>query len=177
MYAHSAAWCQCNSRMPPAVSRIFTPVMLVEIAKSAWVTCRAQPPFWTRRCTVLKEDQICGMPPTSVGGGENADCSRSLIAGSCGPGSVTLAGFLALIAPSGGSSGLPKEPAFAADTVIAAPMADAANRSRLENMVVLLRIDSSASSKLALCWGPSTQARANNFVLTMDVVSPSIFFF
>jgi hypothetical protein len=90
---------------------------------------------------------------------------------------VTLAGFLALIAPSGGSSGLPKEPAFAADTVIAAPMADAANRSRLENMVLLLRIDSSASSKLALCWGPSAQARANNFVLTMDVVSPSIFFF
>jgi len=61
---------------------------------------------------------------------------------------VTLAGFLALIAPSGGSSGLAKEPAFAADTVIAAPMADAANRSRLENMVVLLTIDSSDSSKL-----------------------------
>ena len=51
------------------------PEMVVEIAKSAWVTCRAQPPFWMRRCTVLKEDQICGMPPTSVGGGENADCS------------------------------------------------------------------------------------------------------
>jgi hypothetical protein len=90
---------------------------------------------------------------------------------------VTLAGVLALIAPSGGASGLPKEPAFAADTVIAAPMADAANRSRLENMVSLLRIDSSTSSKLALRWGPSALARANNFVLTIDVVSPSIFFF
>jgi hypothetical protein len=88
---------------------------------------------------------------------------------------VTLAGFLALIAPSGGSSGLPKEPAFAADTVTAAPMADAANRSRLENMVSLLRTDS--STKLALRWGPSALARANNFVLTIDVVSPSIFFF
>jgi hypothetical protein len=63
---------------------------------------------------------------------------------------VTLAEFLALIAPSGGSSGLPKEPAFAADTVIAAPMAEAANISRLENMVVLLRIGSSESSKLVL---------------------------
>src|SRR5260370_42147759 len=113
--------------MPQAVSRILTPEMVVEIAKSAWVTCRAQPPFWTRRCTVLNEDQICGMPPTSVGGGENADCSGSLIAGSCGPGSATLAGFLALIAPSGGSPGLPKEPAFAGGTVIAAPLAEAAH--------------------------------------------------
>src|ERR1700746_512506 len=138
MYAHSAAWCQCNSRMPPAVSRIFTPVMVWEIAKSAWVTCRAQPPSCMRRCTVLKEDQICGMPPTSVGGGENADCNWSRIAGSCGPGSVMLAGFLALIAPSAGWSGLPKEAAFAADTVMAAPMADAANTSRLENMTTSL---------------------------------------
>src|SRR5256885_16190456 len=81
MYAHSAAWCQCNSRMPPAVSRIFTPVMLVEIAKSAWVTCRAQPPFWTRRCTVLKEDQICGMAPPAVGGGGKTDPGGSPRAG------------------------------------------------------------------------------------------------
>src|SRR6267378_6584961 len=138
MYAHSAAWCQCNSRTPPAVSRIFTPAMVVEIGKSACVTCRAQPPFWIRRDAVLKDAQICGMPPTSVAGGENADGNWSLIAGSCGRGSVALAGFLALIAPCGGSSGLPKEPAFAADTVIAAPMADAANRSRLENMASLL---------------------------------------
>jgi hypothetical protein len=41
---------------------------------------------------------------------------------------------LALIVPSGGSSGLPKVPAFAADTVMAAPMADTANNSRLENI-------------------------------------------
>jgi hypothetical protein len=84
---------------------------------------------------------------------------------------------LALIAPSGGSSGLPKEPAFAADTVIAAPMAEAANRSRLENMIVLLRIDSPVSSKLALSVGAFYPTRANDFVLTIDVVSPSIFFF
>jgi hypothetical protein len=68
-------------------------------------------------------------------GWRRGKCRLQLIP-DCGilrPGSVTLAGFLALIAPSGGSSGLPKEPAFAADTVIAAPMAEAANRSRLEN--------------------------------------------
>jgi hypothetical protein len=47
--------------------------MVVEIGKSACVTCRAQPPFWIRRGAVLNEAQICGMPPTSVAGGENAD--------------------------------------------------------------------------------------------------------
>jgi hypothetical protein len=94
-----------------------------------------------------------------------------LIAGSCGPGSVTLAGFLALIAPSGGSSGLPKEPAFAADTVIAAPMADAANRSRLENIVVLLRIDRSESSSLARVYPDARE----QFQLLINIASPSIF--
>jgi hypothetical protein len=43
---------------------------------------------------------------------------------------------------------LPKEPALAADTVIAAPMAEAANISRLENMVLLPIIDGSELSKL-----------------------------
>jgi hypothetical protein len=89
---------------------------------------------------------------------------------------VTLAGFLALIAPSGGSSGLPKEPAFAADTVIAAPMADAANRSRLENMVVLLRIDSSESSSLArvgdlLPRRARAISAADQYCLAFDILS------
>src|ERR1700676_1406870 len=57
-----------------------------------------------------------------------------MIAGFCGPGSVALAGFLALIAPCGGSSGLPKEPAAAAVVDIAAPAAAVARTSRLENM-------------------------------------------
>src|SRR6266436_10060540 len=129
--------------MPPAVSRILTPEMDVEIAKSACVTCRAQPPFWMRRGTVLKEAQICGMPPTSVGGGENADGNWSLITGFCGPGSVTLLGFLALIAPCGGSFGLPKlislvtgvaSAVVIVAAVIAPPTAVAANMSRLENI-------------------------------------------
>src|SRR5260370_32246440 len=43
------------------------------------------------------------------------------------------------LAPSAGRSGLPKEPAFPADAVIGALMVDAANTSRLENMVASLQ--------------------------------------
>src|SRR5712672_2390517 len=85
------------------------------------------------------------MSPTSVGGGENAAGNWSLIAGFCGPGSVTLLGFLALIAPCGGSFALPKAislftgVAASAVVIVAAvitpPTAVAANMSRLENIV------------------------------------------
>src|SRR5260370_35897622 len=61
-----------------------------------------------RRGELLNDAQLRGMLPTSVGGGENADGNWSLMAGFCGPGSVMLLGFLALIAPCGGSFGLPK---------------------------------------------------------------------
>ena len=61
-----------------------------------------------RRGALLNDAQVNGMLPTSVGGGENAAGNWSLIAGFCGPGSMTLLGFLALIAPCGGSFGLPK---------------------------------------------------------------------
>src|SRR2546423_15309814 len=73
MIAHSAAWCQCNSLMPPAVKRMLTPVIVFEIAKSACVTWRAQPPFWMRFGALLKDAQSIGMPPTSVAGGGFAD--------------------------------------------------------------------------------------------------------
>jgi hypothetical protein len=115
---------------------MFTPEMVLEIAKSSCVTCLTQPPFWMRRGAVLNEAQICGMLPTSVAGGEKADGSSFLIDGSCGPGSVTLAGFLPLIAPCGGSSGLPKEPARAAVADIAAPAAAVTMTSRLENIAL-----------------------------------------
>ena len=62
-----------------------------------------------RRGALLNDAQLSGMLPTSVAGGENADGNWSLMAGFCGPGSVMLLGFLALIAPCGGSFGLPKE--------------------------------------------------------------------
>src|ERR1700751_3124266 len=89
-----------------------------------------------RRGEVLNEDQTCGMLPTSVAGGENADWSCLLIAGSCGPGSVALAGFLALIAPCGGSSGLPKDAAAAAVAETAAPAAAVAMTLRRDNIII-----------------------------------------
>src|SRR5258707_13230256 len=97
-----------------------------------------------RRGELLKEAQFICRPPTSVGGGENADGNWSLIAGFCGPGSMMLLGFLALIAPCGGSFGLPKEiscftgvaVAVGMDAAVATPpTAVAANISRLDIML------------------------------------------
>src|SRR6202000_2852064 len=135
MIAHSAAWCQCSSRMPPAVRRMLTPEISFEMAKSSTVTWRAQPPFWMRFDALLNDAHVVGMPPTSVAGADCADGNWLPSTGFWGPGLVRFPGRWGLIAPCGGSSGLPNEPAFAADTVIATPMADAASRSRLENMV------------------------------------------
>ncbi len=63
MMAHSAASCQCSSRMPPAVSRMFTPAMSLEIGKSSTVTCRVQPPGCTRRWAIENEFQNSGASP------------------------------------------------------------------------------------------------------------------
>src|SRR6266478_2293801 len=124
--------------MPPAVSRMLTPDISFEIAKSSTVTWRAQPPFWTRFGALLNEAQSIGMPPTSVAGGDCAEGNWLPMASLCGPGSFRLPGPLALTAPCGGWSGLPKEAACAALAVITAPAADTANISRLENMLPLL---------------------------------------
>src|ERR1700737_3000271 len=94
-----------------------------------------------RRGALLNDAQLSGILPTSVGGGENADGNWSLMAGFCGPGSVMLLGLVALIAPCGGSSGLPKEIAAFSGAAVAAvmvaavtapPTAVAANTSRLD---------------------------------------------
>src|ERR1700736_4218437 len=98
-----------------------------------------------RRGALLNDAQLSGMVPTSVAGGENAPGNWSLIAGFCGPGSLMLRGFLALIAPCGGSLGLPKAISLftgvaSAVVIVAAvttpPTAVAANTSRRENIVV-----------------------------------------
>src|SRR5882672_5351283 len=136
MIAHSAAWCQCNSLMPPAVKRMLTPVIVFEMAKSACVTWRAQPPFWMRFGALLKDAQSIGMPPTSVAGGVCAEGNWLPMASLCGPGSLRFPGALALTAPCAGWSGLPKEAARAALAVITAPAADTASISRLENIFV-----------------------------------------
>src|SRR2546423_107572 len=134
MIAHSAAWCQCNSLMPPAVKRMLTPVIVFEMAKSACVTWRAQPPFWMRFGALLKDAQSIGMPPTSVAGGVCAEGNWLPMASLCGPGSLRFPGALALTAPCAGWSGLPKEAACAA--VATAPAAVTASTFRLENIVV-----------------------------------------
>src|SRR5262245_32501427 len=92
-----------------------------------------------RRGASLNVAQLSGMVPTSVGGGEKADGNWSLMAGFCGPGSVMLLRFVALIAPRGGSSGLPNETAAfsgAAAAALAAAVTPAAtvvaNASRLD---------------------------------------------
>src|ERR1700719_1812755 len=139
MIAHSAAWCQCNSLMPPAVNLILTPVIVFEIAKSSCVTWRAQPPFCTRFGALLNEAQSIGMPPTSVAGGNCADGNCLAIASLCGPGSLRFPGPLALMAPCGGRSGLPNEAARAALAVMTAPAADTANTSLRENMMLTPR--------------------------------------
>src|SRR6266576_3178548 len=103
-----------------------------------------------RRGALLNDAQLNGMLPTSVGGGENAPGNWSLMAGFCGPGSLMLLGFLALIAPCGGSFGLPKVislftgVAFAVVIVAAVttpPTAVAASMSRLENIVLSLLVE------------------------------------
>src|ERR1700730_11874564 len=55
MMAHSPSTCQCNSRTPPAVSRISTPAMVVETGNSRDVTCRVHPPLKTRLRARAKE--------------------------------------------------------------------------------------------------------------------------
>src|ERR1700733_2486948 len=122
--------------MPPAVNRMLTPVIVFEIAKSACVTWRAQPPFCTRFGALLKEAQSIGMPPTSVAGGNCAEGNWSPMARFCGPGSAKFPGPLALMAPCAGWSGLPNEAARAALAVITAPAADTVSIFRLENMIV-----------------------------------------
>jgi hypothetical protein len=109
-----------------------TPDMVSEMAKSACVTWRAQPPFWIRFGALLKEAQNIGMSPTSVGGGDWAEGNWLAIAGLLGPGSVRLAGFFAFIAPCGGSSGLPNVAGSALAAVTMALVAVATNISRLD---------------------------------------------
>src|SRR5258705_5222819 len=118
-----------------------------------------------RRGGLLNDAQLSGMLPTSVGGGENADGNWSLIAGFCEPGSVMLLGFLALIAPCGGSFGLPKEIsgltgaalAVVMDAAVATPPAAvAANISRLDIML-----------STPLCW--TGGARASSALNSMHI--------
>ena len=69
-----------------------------------------------RRGALLKDAQFICRLPTSVAGGEKAPGNWLDMAGLLGPGSVALDGlFKVLIAPCGGTSGLPYDWARAFD--------------------------------------------------------------
>src|SRR5271156_4059755 len=136
MMAHAACWCQCNSRMPPASSRIFTPAMVFDSGNKSVLTWRARPPACWRRGAMLNDDQNCGMPPTSVAGGLMKEGRLSAIAGFCGPGSE-IAAAVAFTAPCGGKSGLPNTaPAAcaAAAVIITPPVAPVAKIDLRDNL-------------------------------------------
>src|SRR3984885_3122058 len=88
MNAHSAAACQCNSRMAPVSSRMFTPAMSLEMGRSRTVTCLAQPPLetllWPRENEYLKTFTS----PASVGGGLNESGFSAMSDGFFGSGSL-----------------------------------------------------------------------------------------
>src|ERR1700730_13550778 len=91
-----------------------------------------------RRGALLNDAQLSGMLPTSVAGGENAPGNWSLMIGLCGPGSLMLRGFLALIPPCGGSLGLPQlislSTGVAFAVVIVAAVIAPADRSRRQHV-------------------------------------------
>src|SRR5215468_7784314 len=69
MKAHSDAVCQCNSRTPPAVNRMFTPASVLETASSLCVTSRDHPPSCWRLCEIENGYLKVCTPPASVSGG------------------------------------------------------------------------------------------------------------
>src|SRR5580658_4140552 len=87
MMAHSASTCQWSSRTPPAVSRISTPAMVVEIGNSRAVTWRVQPPLSTRLRAREKEYLNGFTVPLSVDGDHSESGFSAARGRFCGPGS------------------------------------------------------------------------------------------
>src|SRR5262245_21778109 len=109
MTAHSAVWCQCNSRMPPGARCMLTPAISSEITKSSDVSSRAQPPFWMRFGEMLKEDLKNGCVLISVAGGSTCEGNWLSMTLLRGPSLRRLSGLPAVFTrPCGGKSGLPK---------------------------------------------------------------------
>src|SRR5712675_943565 len=95
MKAHAAAVCQCNSRMPPAVSRMFTPASDFETGNSRTVTSRDHPPscsrLWANENGYLN---VCTPPASEINGLLESGLAAS-IAEFVGPGSLALRFVLA----------------------------------------------------------------------------------
>src|SRR5689334_18370483 len=85
---HSAALCQCNSRMPPASRRIFTPASCFAIGSSLAVTSRDQPPWYTRLFASENGNLKPGMLPVSESGGIRVSGLAASSAGFLGPGAL-----------------------------------------------------------------------------------------
>ncbi len=95
MMAHSASTCQWSSRTPPAVRRISTPAMVVEIGSSRTVTWRVQPPPSTR-LRARENEYLNGRTiPLSVEGGHAESGFSASRAVFCGPGSLSLGALCA----------------------------------------------------------------------------------
>src|ERR1700723_3645179 len=96
MMAPSAAVCQCNSRPPPAVSRMSTPARLFETGSSRCVTSRDHPPSCSRLCANENGYLKVCTPPASVGSGltESGFCASSTEF--FGPGSLRLVSEITL---------------------------------------------------------------------------------
>src|SRR5271167_1014757 len=80
MMAHSASTCQWSSRTPPAVSRISTPAMVVEIGKSRTVTWRVHPPL-SRRLRDREKEYLNGFTLPASGGGHYSESGFSAASG------------------------------------------------------------------------------------------------
>jgi hypothetical protein len=88
MYAHSASLCQCISRMAPALRRMSTPAMLVEMGNSRTVISRVQPPRSKRMCASANEKRRFGRMPASRAGGTKRSGFYTSTVTLRGPGSV-----------------------------------------------------------------------------------------
>src|SRR5271170_5495562 len=153
MIDHSPAVCQCNSRMPPAVSRISTPAIDFETASSRTVTSRDHPPSCMRLCAIPKGYLKVCTPPASVCGGRNESGFCASIAGLPGPGALEL--LSPLVGYGGGvclESCFESWPAaFAADSTPAASAADPTPRNPRRESRSFLE-SSLVTSKLVVSW-------------------------
>src|SRR5215469_16605750 len=124
IYAHSAAVCQCNSRTPPAVSRMFTPARVFATASSRTVTSRDHPPSCKRLWAMEKGYLKVCTPPASVGGGLTESTFSSSSAAFLGTGSLRLRSFFAF-----GAGSWLCPPALSAASIPAARAAELAPRN------------------------------------------------
>src|SRR5580692_2076410 len=95
MNAHSDAVCQCNSRTPPAVSRMSTPAIAFDTGNSRTVTSRDHPPSCSRLCENENGYLKVCTPPASVNGGFVESVFAASSPGFVGPGSLALRSPLA----------------------------------------------------------------------------------